>query len=76
MLCGVQMSVLLSPASAAEAPSTDCVIKGNVNRRGECIYHLPGGQFYSLIKMDLTKGKRWFCTEAEAEAAGCRKAMR
>jgi endonuclease YncB( thermonuclease family) len=50
--------MLLSPASAAEAPSIDCVIKGNVNRRGECIYHLPGGQFYSLIKMDLTKGKR------------------
>jgi endonuclease YncB( thermonuclease family) len=67
--------LLLSPASADEAPSPDCVIKGNVNRQGECIYHLPGGRSYSLINMHL-RGKRWFCTEAEAEAAGCRKAMR
>ena len=68
--------ILLSPASAAEAPSPDCVIKGNVNRRGECIYHLPGGRSYGIVKMDMRKGKRWFCTEAEAEAAGCRKALR
>jgi endonuclease YncB( thermonuclease family) len=68
--------LLLSAASAAEAPSPDCVIKGNVNRGGECIYHSPGGQFYSRIDMDLSKGKRWFCTEEEAQAAGCRKSMR
>jgi hypothetical protein len=48
------------------------VIKGNVNRSGECIYHEPGGRWYSKINMDLSKGKRWFCSVAEAEAAGCR----
>ncbi len=33
---------LLAPASAVEAPSPDCVIKGNVNRKGERIYFRPG----------------------------------
>jgi len=62
--------ILLSAVSAAEAPSPECAIKGNINRRGECIYHLPGGHFYGLIKMN--RGKRWFCSEDEARAAGCR----
>jgi endonuclease YncB( thermonuclease family) len=65
-------AILLSSASAAEAPSPDCEIKGNINRQGECIYHLPGTRYYSSVKMDLSKGKRWFCSSAEAEAAGCR----
>jgi hypothetical protein len=65
--------LLLSAASAALAPSPECVIKGSVNRSGECIYHLPGGRFYSAVKMDLAKGKRWFCSSEEAEAAGCRR---
>jgi endonuclease YncB( thermonuclease family) len=64
---------LLRPKSSLEAPSPGCTIKGNMNRAGECIYHLPGGRSYPTIKMD--KRKRWFCTEAEAEAAGCRKAL-
>jgi endonuclease YncB( thermonuclease family) len=67
-------TILLSAVSAAEAPSPDCTIKGNINRSGECIYHEPGGRWYSTVKMDLSKGKRWFCSPAEAEAAGCRAA--
>lgn len=63
---------LLSPRSAEEAPDPNCQIKGNVNRSGECIYHLPGSRHYSRVKMDLSKGKRWFCSVADAEAAGCR----
>ena len=63
---------LLSSVSAAEAPDPNCQIKGNVNRSGECIYHLPGTRHYAKVKMDLSKGKRWFCSAAEAEAAGCR----
>jgi endonuclease YncB( thermonuclease family) len=65
-------SVLLSAASEAGAPSPECTIKGNVNRAGECIYHLPGGRYYATVVMDQSKGKRWFCTEVEAIAAGCR----
>ena len=69
-------AALLAPASAAAAPDAACTIKGNVTRKGECIFHLPGGASYGAIKMDPSKGKRWFCSEEEAEAAGCRKAMR
>jgi len=32
-----------------EAPSPDCIIKGNVNK-GECIYHMPGQRQYGSIK--------------------------
>lgn len=67
--------ILLSAASAESAPSSDCIIKANMSRTGECIYHIPGGLFYGRLHMDA-KGKRWFCTEAEAEAAGCRKSLR
>jgi len=64
-------SLLLSPAS--DAPSPNCSIKGNVNRNGECIYHLPGGRYYNTVKMEAGTGKRWFCSEEEAKAAGCRQ---
>jgi endonuclease YncB( thermonuclease family) len=67
-------SILLSAASAAEAPSPECTIKANTSRDGECIYHMPGGRYYRSIRMDLSRGKRWFCSEIEAEAAGCRRA--
>jgi endonuclease YncB( thermonuclease family) len=66
-------SILLSAASAASSPTPECTIKGNVTRSGECIYHVPGGRYYNSVKMDLSKGKRWFCSEEEAEAAGCRR---
>lgn len=68
-------SLLLTPASAAEAPSADCLIKGNVNRKGERIYHLPGSVHYSQVKMNGV-GKRWFCSEVEAKAAGWRPAVK
>lgn len=49
--------------------SSGCVIKGNRNRRGEWIYHLPGMPYY-----DQTRPEDIFCTEAEARAAGYRRA--
>ena len=51
-----------------------CAIKGNVNGYGEKIYHVPWGRDYAKVKMDLTKGKRWFCSEGEAALAGWRPA--
>src|SRR3954469_5406781 len=66
---------LLSPHSAEKAPSPGCTIKGNTNRAGTCIFHMPGGRSYATIKIDPKRGKRWFCSEAEAVAAGCRKAL-
>ncbi len=49
----------------------DCNIKGNINKK-EKIYHMPGSQSYKVTKIDESKGERWFCSEAEAQAAGWR----
>ena len=68
-------SMLLAPASASGAPSSGCLIKGNVNRKGERIYHLPRSVHYGQVNMNSTE-KRWFCSEAEAQAAGWRPAVR
>jgi endonuclease YncB( thermonuclease family) len=61
---------LLGAVSSEGAPAPDCVIKANVGGR-ECVYHLPGDRWYGKMNMD-SPSKRWFCTAAEAEAAGCR----
>lgn len=52
--------------------SADCQIKGNISSKGERIYHLPGGRYYGVTKIDESKGERWFCTEPEAQEAGWR----
>ena len=57
---------------AIAAPvASGCAIKGNVTSNGR-IYHMPWSPWYAQIRMTPDKGKRWFCTEAEAEAAGWR----
>lgn len=43
------------------------LIKGNINSKGERIYHLPGESSY-----DQTKPEAWFKTEEEARTAGFR----
>lgn len=53
------------------APSDSCDIKGNINSRGEKIYHMPGQQYY-----DKTIAEEVFCSEEEAQAAGYRKSLR
>jgi endonuclease YncB( thermonuclease family) len=66
---------LTRPSSAAEAqrtsiaPSADCTIKGNVNQKGDRIYHLEGSRDYAR-----TKPEAWFCSKDEAVAAGFRPA--
>jgi endonuclease YncB( thermonuclease family) len=66
---------LLAPSSAASAPSPQCIIKGNINRRGERIYFRPGQLDYARVDMGKS-GRRWFCTEQDAQAAGWRPAAR
>ena len=46
-------------------------IKGNINSKGEKIYHIPGGAYY-----DITKPEAWFNTEEEAQTAGYRRSSR
>jgi endonuclease YncB( thermonuclease family) len=53
----------------------ECVIKGNVSDNGR-IYHLPGQRWYARTRIDPSSGERWFCSEAEARAAGWRRARR
>jgi endonuclease YncB( thermonuclease family) len=50
----------------------DCQIKGNINSNGERIYHVPGSSSYGATRINEAKGERWFCSEAEARAAGWR----
>ncbi len=47
-----------------------CPIKGTIGEAGERLYLLPDGSGYEPTYIDLTKGERWFCTEADALAAG------
>ena len=60
---------LLSAPEPQRSGST-CTIKGNRNRRGEWIYHLPSMPFYAQ-----TRAEEMFCTEAQARAAGYRRAI-
>ena len=52
-----------------------CRIKGNVSWRNndEKIYHCPNWRDYDRTEVNTRDGDRWFCTEAEAIAAGFRK---
>ena len=47
-----------------------CNIKGNRNRKSEWIQHVPGMPYY-----DATRAEGVLCTEAEALAAGYRRAI-
>lgn len=59
------------PAPRAQSYSSrGCDIKGNRNRKGQWIYHLPGMPYY-----DATRPEEIFCSEAQAVAAGYRRAM-
>ena len=60
---------------AAPAPTGTCQIKGNISSGGQ-IYHIPGQENYAATRISTARGERWFCTEAEARAAGWRAARR
>ena len=79
---GLHGSDVQSPAAFRRAqnaapppPSGSCVIKGNISGSGR-IYHMPGQEHYDRTRISKSKGERWFCSEAEARAAGWRKARR
>ncbi|WP_432776849.1 thermonuclease family protein [Brevibacillus gelatini] len=61
------------PAKSAgsETPPEGKAIKGNINSKGEKIYHVPGSASY-----EQTKAEMWFATEEEAQAAGFRAPKR
>ena len=55
----------------------DCRIKGNISRNsGRRLYHVPGDPGYAKTRISTRHGERWFCSEAEARAAGWGRARR
>ncbi len=52
------------------------MIKCNIGRNGEKIYHLPFDQMYNYTIIDKRKGEFYAYTVAEAEASGFRRAMK
>jgi len=36
------------------------------------LHHVPGSASYERTQVDIAKGERWFCIEADAKAAGWR----
>lgn len=58
------------PNHSAGRSNGNCNIKGNRNRKGQWIYHVPGMPYY-----DQTRAEDIFCTEAQAQAAGYRRAI-
>jgi len=67
---------LITPTSIVTDECDDPQIKGNISSSGEKIFHVPGGQYYSVTQIDELKGEMWFCTEEEAILAGWRKSLR
>lgn len=49
-------------------------IKGNVNSKGEKIYHCPHWRDYDITEIIPAEGDRYFCSEGEARAADFRAA--
>lgn len=74
--CGARVPAPLAGGSpSAGGTPSGCLIKGNISSDGEKIYHVPGQRYYDVTVITPSKGERWFCTEAEAVAAGWRKAL-
>lgn len=54
----------------------ECDIKGNINAKGEKIFHVPGQRFYNVTKISPGKGEQWFCSADKAIEAGWRASTR
>ena len=67
-----QVASSTSMSSSQDGPAKGCKIKGNINSKGEKIYHMPGGRYYDSTQIDIPQGERWFCTERQAKDAGWR----
>lgn len=59
-----------------ETGPNGCALKGNISGDGKRIFHSPGQENYARTRINTAKGERWFCSAADAEAAGWRAARR
>lgn len=71
-LLGFGAFAFREPISAAI--SSECQIRANVSSAGERIYHVPGQRYYADTVVHWWRGERWFCSEADAQSAGWRRA--
>ena len=62
-------------ATQTSGNSNSCTIKGNINSKGEKIYHVIGCGSYNKTVINESQGEKWFCSEKEAVNAGWRKAL-
>ncbi len=69
---GFPTPAALVSAITGDSAQPKCRIKGNINWRGERVYHVPGTSFYDTAAINTSNGERWFCSEEEAVAAGWR----
>ena len=56
--------------------SRSCPVKGNVNSKGNKIYHLPSGLYYQRVQIREDQGDKCFSTEMQAIEFGFRKSKR
>ncbi len=56
---------------ASKSAPDGCPIKGRIIRRSK-VYVLPWALDYRQVRVRSRRGERWFCSEAEATAAGFR----
>ena len=76
-LLTMKLGVSRSPSLITSITKPGCIIKGNISiATGKKLYHLPGMEDYESTIIDLAKGERWFCSEAEAKSNGWIKAPR
>ena len=67
-----QSNAASTPKIVQLPPNPACSIKGNINTKGEKIYHMPGGRYYDSTQIDESTGEKWFCSVAEAQSSGWR----
>lgn len=74
IFCAASADAACKPPEKPAPPG--CLIKGNINREGERIYHVPGKSRWYTRTCINRPGERWFCSENEARAAGWRAPLR
>lgn len=58
--------------TAKKSAPQGCPIKGQISRKDR-VYLVPWQSGYTRVRIRQDKGERWFCTEAEAQAAGFKR---
>lgn len=56
-----------------ELPDIECPVKGNVNSKGDRIYHVKGWRDHAKVRINRNQGDRCFQNVPDAISAGFRK---